>query len=320
VKAAILDGPAETPHYADFDEPLVAEGRELVSLVAAGIHPVVRSLASGAHYGSSGGWPLIPGVDAVARTADGELIYTGYVENPYGTFAERMAVPGSIRISLPSGADPVSIAGGLNPGLSSWMPLQTRVAEVDSLGTVLILGVTGVAGLLAVQNAQALGATRVIGVGRSPQGLELAAARGAITVPLTADREADSAALADAIGGDSPSLVLDFVWGPAAEAAFQALGRRGLDEDSADISYIEIGAMAGANASVPASLLRSRRIRISGSGAGSGSVADMLRQIPPYMTLIADGRVDVPTVQYPLSAIAEAWQTTGGGTRAVLIP
>lgn len=62
-----------------------------MELVAAGIHPVVRSLAAGRHYGSSGIWPQIPGVDAVARTADGELVYTGYVQAPFGTLAERLA-------------------------------------------------------------------------------------------------------------------------------------------------------------------------------------------------------------------------------------
>jgi hypothetical protein len=39
--------------------------------------------------------------------------------------------------------------------------------------------------------------------------------------------------------------VLDFVWGPVAEAAFGALGRRGLREDTADIRYVQIGALAG---------------------------------------------------------------------------
>jgi hypothetical protein len=66
MKAAVLRGPGEIPEYADFDDPQAPEGYELVEIVAAGIHPVVRSLATGRHYGSTGTWPLIPGVDAVA--------------------------------------------------------------------------------------------------------------------------------------------------------------------------------------------------------------------------------------------------------------
>jgi len=105
---------------------------------------------------------------------------------------------------------------------------------------VLILGVTGISGFLAAQNARLLGA-----------------------------------ALASALGGDAPGLVLDFVWGPVAETAFAALGRRGLREDTADIRYIQIGALAGPEAAVPSALLRSRKLTISGSGAGSVPAAEI---------------------------------------------
>ena len=98
MKAAIVKSPGATPEYGEFAEPTVEDGYELLGLVAAGLHPVVRSLASGGHYGSSGAWPLIPGVDAVARTASGDLILTGFVKAPYGTFAERMSVPKAMRM------------------------------------------------------------------------------------------------------------------------------------------------------------------------------------------------------------------------------
>lgn len=51
----------------------------MVDMVAAGIHSLICSIADGRHYGSTGTWPLIPGVDGVARTAEGALIYTGFV-------------------------------------------------------------------------------------------------------------------------------------------------------------------------------------------------------------------------------------------------
>jgi NADPH:quinone reductase-like Zn-dependent oxidoreductase len=319
MKAAVMDAPGQAPRFGDFAEPVVSAGRELAELVAAGIHPVTRSLAEGRHYGSTGGYPLIPGIDAVARTADGTLRYTGYVEAPYGTLAERMAVPGGMR--LPAGAEPVAVAGGLNPGLSSWMPLLAHRDETGALGTVVILGVTGMAGLLAVQNARILGAARVIGAGRSRAGLDRVAQAGATAVPLSGDQQADAAALAAALDGEVPGLVLDFVWGPVAEAMFAALGRGGLDEERSDISYIEIGALAGPQASVPAALLRSRRLRISGSGAGSGSVSAIMAQVPVYMQMIADGQVTVPTRTFPLSQVTAGWAATaGGGPRVVIVP
>jgi NADPH:quinone reductase-like Zn-dependent oxidoreductase len=321
MKAAVIESAGSAPHYADFAEPVVDEGREVVSLVAAGIHPVVRGLASGAHYGSTGRWPLIPGVDAVARADDDTLLYTGYVAAPYGTFAERMAVPTSLRLPLPAGADPVQVAAGMNPGLSSWMPLVARKDELGSLGTVLIIGVTGTAGLLAVQNAFALGADRVVGAGRDLERLSAAGELGAQAVALTGDRAADAAALRTALGEGNPSIVLDFVWGAPAEAAFAALARRGLTEDEDDTSYVEIGSFAAPEASVPASLLRSTRIRLLGSGAGSSSMADLLRQLPAYLDLIAAGTVVVPAQTYPLARIQDAWaDASRAGVRAVVVP
>jgi hypothetical protein len=114
--------------------------------------------------------------------------------------------------------------------------------------------------------------------------------------------------------------VLDFVWGPVAATAFQALGRRGLHEDSAAIKYVQIGALAGAEAAVPSSLLRSRKITISGSGAGSVAAAEIKAQIPVYIQLIADGSVQVPYRTFPLSDAAAAWTASAeSGPRVVLV-
>lgn len=314
-----MNAAAADPEYLEFPDPIVEEGHELVELVAAGIHPVVRALAGGDHYGSTGSWPRVPGVDAVARTADNALVFTGFVKPPYGTLAERMAVPATVRFPLPSGANPVQVAGGMNPGLSSWPSLKARVGEIGALGTVLILGVTGTAGTLAVQNARVLGATAVVGAGRNPARLERAAQLGAKGVALTGDCDADAAALANALGGVAPSIVLDYLWAGAAETAFAALGRRGLDEDRADITYVQIGAAAGPHANVPASLLRSRRIRICGSGAGSASIADVVAQIPEYMQRIANHEIDVPTQTFALASIGQAWKAASNGPHRVVV-
>jgi NADPH:quinone reductase-like Zn-dependent oxidoreductase len=160
----------------------------------------------------------------------------------------------------------------MNPGMSSWLPLRQRQDETGALGTVLILGATGMAGLLAVQNAYALGASRVIAAGRNPGALDRAVGFGATAV---------------------------------------ALG-----EDDADISYVQIGALAGAEAAVPSALLRSRHIRITGSGAGPVSMPVIRAEIPVYLGLIADGRIDVPVRTFPLPAIAAATP----GDRVVVLP
>jgi NADPH:quinone reductase-like Zn-dependent oxidoreductase len=321
MKAAILHSADSVPVYGDFTEPPAGPGSQIVELVAAGIHHVTRSVAAGRHYSSGGAFPVIPGLNAVARTADGELVFTSSGPPPYGTFAERIASPDVMRFPLPHQAQPEAVAAGVNPGMASWLPLTARRAEGGRPGTVLVLGVTGMSGFLAVQNARLLGAARVVGVGRSRAGLDRAAAAGAHTLALTGDRDADAEALASVLDRDPPGLVLDFVWGPVAETAFRALGRKGLSEDTADIKYVQIGALAGAEAAVPSSLLRSRKLTISGSGAGAVPAADIKAQIPVYIQLIADGSVRVPFRTFPLSDIGAAWAASAEpGPRAVLVP
>ena len=320
MKAAILYAPDSVPVYGDFDEPAAGEGSQIVELVAAGIHQLTRSVAAGRHYSRGGVFPVIPGLNAVARTAGGELVFTSSAPPPYGTFAERIASPGAMRFPLPPGAQPEAVAAGVNPGLASWLPLKARQAEAGTLGTVLVLGVTGMSGFLAAQNARLLGAARVVGAGRSPSGLERAAAAGAQTVALSGDRDTDAEALADTLDGDGPGLVLDFVWGSVAETAFQALARQGPGEDHADTKYVQIGALGGAEAAVPSSLLRSRKLTISGSGAGSVAAADIKAQIPVYIQLITGGSVQVPFRTFPLSDVSAAWTSSAEtGPRVVLI-
>ena len=113
--------------------------------------------------------------------------------------------------------------------------------------------------------------------------------------------------------------MLDYVWGPVAEAAFAALARTGIEDDTADISYVSIGSLAGTEAALPAALLRSRRIRVTGSGIGSFSKERMFAAIPEVMARIADGTLDAPYTLYPLSRIDQAWAHRGPA-RAVVVP
>src|ERR1700761_2620721 len=179
MKAAVLHSADAVPVCEDFGEPPAGEGSEIVELVAAGIHHHTRSTAAGRHYSRPGLFPVIPGNNAVAKTADGGLVFTAPGEPPFGTLAERIASPAAVRVPLPAGAPAEAIAAGVNPGMASWLPLTARQAEKGKLGLMLVLGVTGMSGFLAAQNARLLGATRVIGAGRNAAGLERASEAGA---------------------------------------------------------------------------------------------------------------------------------------------
>ncbi|GAA1441588.1 hypothetical protein [Nocardiopsis tropica] len=318
MRAAIVNGPGATPVCAEFPDPEPKPGQEPLHLVGAGLHHVVRGLASGRHYGSDHAYPLVPGVDAVARTADGSLVYTGFARAPWGTMAERLVTP--FELELPAGADPLAVAAGMNPGLSGWMVLTARRKEAGRLGTVLVLGATGMSGALAVRAALALGADRVVAAGRDPEALERLQGLGALPVSLDHDGpDALAAALATAVDQAPPTLVLDFLWGAVAEAAFAALARGGMSEDAPEVAYVQIGSLAGARAAVPAALLRSRRIRVTGSGIGSVSKAELLAEAPAVMAHFADETFQAPYTAYPLDRVGEAWAHQGR-TRAVVVP
>jgi NADPH:quinone reductase-like Zn-dependent oxidoreductase len=275
-------------------------------------------MASGRHYGSDRVYPLVPGIDAVARTVDGRLVFTGFARSPWGTMAEWLVTP--FEMELPAGADPLAVAAGINPALSGWMPLVARREEAGELGTVLVLGATGMSGGLAVRAALSLGAKQVVAVGRDREALERLRGSGVVTVPLSPDAPAAwPAALGAAVAEAQPTLVLDYVWGPVAEAAFAALGRSGPDDDSAAVDYVQIGSLAGAEAVLPAALLRSRRIRVSGSGKGAVSKEQMIAEIPGILARFADGTFDAPYTVYPLGRVGEAWAHQGR-TRAVVVP
>ena len=313
MRAAVVTSPDASPVCADFPAPEGGAGRAPLHLVGAGLHHVVRGLAAGAHYGSDGAYPLVPGVDAVARTDDGRLVYTGLARAPWGTMAERMVTP--FAVELPPGADPLAVAAGMNPALAGWMPLVAHREEAGELGTVLVLGATGASGRLAVRAALALGAKQVVAAGRDAQELERLRGPGVVTASLAAG----GADLAAAVAEAQPTLVLDFVWGPVAEAAFAALLGSGPRAAVPPVGYVQIGSLAGAEAALPAALLRSRRIRISGSGAGSVSKAQMIAEVPEVLARFGDGTFDAPYTAYPLSRVGEAWAHRGR-TRAVVVP
>ncbi|WP_280426548.1 zinc-binding alcohol dehydrogenase family protein [Nocardia carnea] len=318
MRAAVVDAPDATPVCADFPEPEQRPGRPPLRLVGAGLHHIVRGMATGRHYGGGGVFPLVPGVDAVARTGDGRLVYTGFARSPWGTMAEWMVTP--FEVEVPAGADPLAVAAGMNPALSGWMPLVARREMAGELGTVLVLGATGMSGGLAVRAALSLGAKRVVAAGRDREALERLRGPGVDTVALAPDAPEDWAvALGAAVAEAQPTLVLDYVWGPGAEAAFAALGTSGSDDDGVAVDYVQIGSLAGTEAVLPAALLRSRRIRVSGSGKGSVSKEQMIAEFPGILARFADGTFDAPYTVYPLGRVGEAWAHQGR-TRAVVVP
>jgi NADPH:quinone reductase-like Zn-dependent oxidoreductase len=162
LNAAVVHAFDAPPRYTSFADPVAGKSEKLVKVIAAGLHPIVKSLVNGTHYGCTEVLPFIPGVDGVGRLQDGTRVYFGSARRPYGTFSELAVAPDWICLPLPEGLDEVTAAGIANPGMSSWAALSARAKFVAG-ESVLILGATGAAGQMAVQIAKRLGARRVGG-------------------------------------------------------------------------------------------------------------------------------------------------------------
>ncbi|HXW35639.1 MAG TPA: hypothetical protein VEJ87_13755 [Acidimicrobiales bacterium] len=128
MKAAVVNDFSQPPRYQDFPDPVASGSDEVVvEVLAAGLHPRVRSQASGSHYTSSGELPLIPGVDAVVRDPEGKFRYTILDDTTLGTMTDKTVMQIDRSILLPDKVDPVVVAAAMNPGMSSWVALRRRV-------------------------------------------------------------------------------------------------------------------------------------------------------------------------------------------------
>ncbi len=297
MKAAVVSSFNCAPRYQDFGVPVPAGDDELlVDVLAAGLHPRVRSQADGSHYTSTGALPLVPGVNGVGRGPDGLLRYFVLPDTAMGAMAERTVIDVRRSIVLPEGTNPVTVAAAMNPAMSSWVALRQRVS-FPAGQDVLILGATGNAGQLAVQVAQRLGAGQIIAAGRDAGRLAALPALGATaTVPLgasdTADRLAKTAADVD--------VVLDYLWGqPAADAMIAIITSRA--DRSRPLSWIEIGSVAGPTAPVPSAALRAARLQLVGSGQGSVSIREYLAELSVLAQEITGGAIAVDARPVPLA-------------------
>lgn len=306
--AAVVQDTGRPPAYAEFPEPDVAEGFVLADVRAAAVHQIVRAIASGRHYSHATQPPFVPGVDGIVLAPDGRRIYTGGVRPPYGMLAERAAVPAGFALEVPDGLDDVAAAALVNPASSSWMPLSRHL---PSGGTVLVLGATGVSGLLAVQAARLLGADRVVAAGRRGPGLERAGERGAdVLVPLDGDLESSLRAAAD--GYD---LVLDYLWGEVAEATLGALAR--LSDPARPVKFVNLGSVVGPQIALPADVLRSSPVQLLGHGIGSSPRTDFPAVVSAIFAAAAAGDLTVDAEPHPLADVERVWSSSG---RLVLVP
>ena len=306
MKAAVIHAFGEAPSFADFADPSPEPGEVVVTVAAAALSHLVRGRASGAHYSASGKPPFIPGVDGVGRREDGRRVFFLMPRAPYGAFAQRTVVAAERCLPLPDDLDDVTAAALANPGMSSWAAFAER-AKLQPGETVLVNGATGAAGRLAVAIARHLGAGRVIATGRNAEAL---AALGAdAIIPLTGDGEAMEKRF-QAEFAKGVDVVIDYLWGESAERLLIAAAKAGAD--AVPIRFVQVGAVSGANISLPSAVLRSSAITLMGSGLGSVRGDRFLACIRDLLAAAPAGGFKVATRPIPLSDVAAGWADTSG--------
>jgi NADPH:quinone reductase-like Zn-dependent oxidoreductase len=317
--AAVVTSFDEPPHYQEIRIPTPADDyQQLVDVLAVGLHPRVRSGASGEHYTSNGNLPMIPGVDGVGQLPDGTRIYFVSDDEIPGPMADKAIIDMRRTVKLPENADVIRIAAAMNPAMSAWVALRRRV-PIEPGQSVLVLGATGNAGTMAVQVAKRLGAGRVIGAGRDLKRLNALAEIGADEiVQLTGDAAVTAAALGKATR--EVDIVIDYLWGKPAEAAIMALLTTRSDRSRA-LNWIQIGAMAGPTIELSSVALRSANFRLQGNGQGAVSPAAYLAELPSLIDEIDSGNLGPAARTVPLSEVEAAWLALDvPGERAVIVP
>jgi NADPH2:quinone reductase len=320
MKAAIVSSFGAPPQYAWFADPVAGADEVLVAVEAAGLHPVVKALASGTHYGSTGTLPFIPGVDGVGRLEDGTRVYFGVVRSPFGSFAERTVTRRSLCLPVPEGLESGTAAALANPGMSSWVALKARARFVPG-ERVLILGATGAAGQLAVQIAKLLGARRVVAAGRNPEALALLKERGADAVISLEQRpeELKSAFRAELLehGAD---VVLDYLWGGPAESLLAAIAEKGVSRAAPRIRFVQVGSSAGPSISLAAATLRGSGVELLGSGFGSASMDEIFAMLAEFLQHAGELGATMRIERVPLRDVETRWNAAERGVRLVFEP
>jgi NADPH:quinone reductase-like Zn-dependent oxidoreductase len=302
--AALITEFGQPPRYETADSPEPADGELLVDVLAAGLHPRVRSGAAGSHYAGSTELPLVPGVDGVGRVPGGQRGYFLALDSRHGTMAELTTVRPAFWFGLPDAADENAVAAGVNPAMSSWVPLRRRV-PLQAGQRVLILGATGSAGRAAVQIARLLGAGWIAGAGRNAARLSELTALGAdATIELTGSDSEIAAAVRD--NAADTDIVIDYLWGTPARAILPAV-LMARSDDGRPITWLHIGAVGGDSLELPSGALRAHNLTITGSGQGSLSRADFAAELPQLIAELCAGRIAVDAMPVPLREVESTW-------------
>ncbi|KAI1198829.1 hypothetical protein F5X97DRAFT_140881 [Nemania serpens] len=297
------------PQYVTVDDPPAPSDAQIqLRVLAAGLHQVVRSRATGQHY-STAGLPHNMGIDCVGRdVATGKLYYHANLQRGFGSFAELVTVDRGLVHALPESVDPVQFAASVNPAISSWLALRRRTRDLPENFAVLILGATSASGRLAALVARALGAGKVVGVARNEAALAETEGLDEFVVQRDVIADTDFSKV-------ECDVVLDYVFGDLALHALSTMNIR------RPLQFVSIGMLSRKEVAIPPALLRSRDITIRGSGPGAVPTPALLEEIKSLVPVMTSWNLS-GAHSVPLKDIEAAWgdKSLADKGRLVFIP
>ena len=290
MRAALVEQISQPPVVGEVAEPQRGEGQALVQVTAAAINPIDVSISLGKFYGGVPAVPYVMGREAVGRVLEGEQLEPGTQVWFQGseTFAEYAVVGEEQAIVLPEGTDHALAAALGIAALTGWLAIEWR-AHVRGGERVLVLGATGVVGMVAVQAARILGAAEIVACGRDRAALQHAADAGATKCIQ----------LGEELGGPY-DVIIDPLWGAAAEVALTTAAFSG--------RYVQLGQSAGSEATLRSGDIRGKSLAIMGFTLGhvprDKTEAAYLRLIE----LASSGDLKIERETLPLDWVGEAWR------------
>jgi NADPH:quinone reductase-like Zn-dependent oxidoreductase len=305
MKAAVVESFQQPPRYSEFSEPVAQADELIVHVRAAALSQLVRAQAAGKHY-AGGKLPFVAGVDGVGELETGERVYFAFPRPPFGAMAERVVVNREFVVALHSELDSITAAAMANPGMSSWAALTVRAGLLRG-ETVLINGANGASGRLAIQIAKFLGAGRVIATARNPVSevqLRLLGADDFILLQQDANTLVTRFREEINRGID---IVLDYLWGPSAEAFLTAVGGHGSGRAEPRIRFVNLGSIAGPTIGLNAGILRSSGVALMGCGLGSLSHIELVNAISGMFAAATAAELAIDAEARPLSEVESVW-------------
>jgi NADPH:quinone reductase-like Zn-dependent oxidoreductase len=299
------------PSAGEFEDPAAAPGQAVVDVLAAGLNPVDVAICAGRFYAGKPPLPSVAGREGVGML-EGARVYFDAPIVPYGSMAQLALVDLRSTYPVPDGVpDGVAVALGIS-GLAAWLALTWR-AELKAGEHVLVLGASGVLGQIAVQAAKLLGAARVVAAARSPEGLERCLELGADAAVRLGEPADLAAALAQAAEGRI-DVVIDPLFGEPFVAALGAA--------SFGARIVQIGAGAGAEATVPSAAIRGKMLVIMGH-TNFAAPPEVKREAYTRMAdAAARGEIRVEVDPLALDRVQDAWARLQAGShrKIVLVP